>query len=45
MIDTEVGRTKAAGMRANLESGVLSLISAQHQRVHTIVLPEQFKKG
>ena len=45
MIDTEVGRTKAAGLRANLENGVLSLSSAQHQRVHTIVLPEQFKNS
>ncbi len=45
MIDTEVGRTKAAGLRADLTSGVLTMLSAEHQRVHTIVLPEQFKKS
>lgn len=45
MIDTEVGRTTAAGMRAFLETGLLSLSSNETQRVHTIVLPEQFKKG
>ena len=45
MIDTQVGRTKAAGLRADLTNGVLNLSSAEHQRVHTIVLPEQFKKG
>ena len=45
MIDTEVGRTRAAGLRADLASGVLSLKSSDEQRVHTIVLPEQFKKS
>lgn len=45
MIDTEVGRTTAAGMRAFLDTGLLSLSSNETQRVHTIVLPEQFKKG
>ena len=45
IIDTEVGRTKAAGLRADLTSGVLTLSSAETQRVHTIVLPEQFKKS
>ena len=44
-IDTQVGRTTAAGMTANLESGVLTLISSDTQRVHTIVLPEQFRKS
>ncbi|MEM9621343.1 MAG: LPS export ABC transporter periplasmic protein LptC [Pseudomonadota bacterium] len=44
MIDTEVGRTKAAGMKADLQSGKLTLVSDAKQRVHTIVLPEQFKK-
>ena len=55
-IDTEVGRTTAGGMRADLDTGVLTLFSSSHQnsqtdppvgpqqRVHTIVLPEQFKK-
>ncbi len=45
MIDTEVGRTKAAGMHVDLESGLLTLSSTGTQRVHTIVLPEQFKKS
>lgn len=45
MIDTSVGRTKAAGMRANLETGLLMLTSSSTQRVHTIVLPDQFKKS
>jgi LPS export ABC transporter protein LptC len=44
MIDTEVGRTKAAGLQADLETGLLTLTSKATQRVHTIVLPEQFKK-
>ncbi len=45
MIDTEVGRTVAAGMSADLETGVVTLKSNPQQRVHTIVLPEQFKKS
>ena len=44
IIDTEVGRTQAAGMTANMDTGVLTLTSSETQRVHTIVLPEQFKK-
>ena len=44
MIDTEVGRTLAAGMRADMQTGQLNLSSSSSQRVHTIVLPEQFKK-
>ena len=44
-IDTRVGRTIAAGMSANLDTGVLKLTSSDSQRVHTIVLPEQFKKS
>ncbi len=43
MIDTEVGRTRAAGMVADMKSGLLRLSSNSKQRVHTIVLPEQFK--
>jgi len=43
MIDTAVGRTKAAGLKADLETGLLKLSSNSNQRVHTIVLPEQFK--
>ncbi len=45
MIDTEVGRTEAAGMKADLQSGLLNLSSNSGQRVHTIVLPEQFKNS
>ncbi|NKC00930.1 MAG: LPS export ABC transporter periplasmic protein LptC [Pseudomonadales bacterium] len=43
IIDSEVGRTVAAGMVADLETGILTLSSDSTQRVHTIVLPEQFK--
>ncbi|MCZ6641572.1 MAG: LPS export ABC transporter periplasmic protein LptC [Gammaproteobacteria bacterium] len=43
MIDTEVGRTLAVGLKADLERGVLKLSSTAEQRVHTIVLPGQFK--
>lgn len=45
MIDTQVGRTEAAGMTADLQSGLLNLSSNSGQRVHTIVLPEQFKNS
>ena len=48
MIDTSVGRTRAGALVADLDSGRLRLSSGQSaregQRVHTIVLPEQFKK-
>jgi lipopolysaccharide export system protein LptC len=44
-IDTQVGRTTAAGMTVDLETGVLTLISSDTQRIHTIVLPQQFKKS
>ena len=44
IIDTEVGRTVAAGLSADLNSGVLQLSSSDTQRVHTIILPEQFKR-
>lgn len=45
IIDSTVGRTKAAGLQANLASGVVKLSSRGGQRVHTIVLPEQFKNS
>lgn len=45
MIDTEVGRTHAGAMQADFDSGLLKLSSNSEQRVHTIVLPEQFKKS
>ena len=44
MIDSTVGRTNAAGLQADLASGLLTLASGPQQRVHTIVLPEQFKQ-
>ena len=43
MIDTEVGRTRAAGLQGDLRRGLLNLFSSPTQRVHTIVLPRQFK--
>ena len=43
MIDTDVGRTRAVGMNAELQRGLLNLYSKPEQRVHTIVLPNQFK--
>lgn len=42
-IDTEVGRTKAAGMAADLAAGKVELSSSASQRVQTIVLKDQFK--
>jgi hypothetical protein len=32
-------------MTVDLETGVLTLISSDTQRIHTIVLPQQFKKS
>jgi lipopolysaccharide export system protein LptC len=43
MIDTDVGRTTAVGLRGDLQRGLLKLSSSAQQRVHTIVLPGQFK--
>ena len=43
MIDTDVGRTKAIGLKGDLQHGLLNLSSTASQRVHTIVLPGQFK--
>ena len=43
MIDTDVGRTQAIGMKGDLQRGLLNLFSRSDQRVHTIVLPKQFK--
>lgn len=43
MIDTNTGRTKAVGLAADLERSVLQLSSNETQRVHSIVLPFQFK--
>lgn len=43
MITTHAGRTKAVGLKGNLDHGLLYLYSNDKQRVHTIVLPDQFK--
>ena len=43
MIDTDVGRTKAVGLQGDLQRGSLNLFSSTAQRVHTIILPNQFK--
>jgi lipopolysaccharide export system protein LptC len=43
IIETNVGRTKAVGLEGDLQSGLLNLFSSSEQRVHTIVLPNQFK--
>jgi lipopolysaccharide export system protein LptC len=43
MIDTNAGRTKAVGLAGDLDAGLLKLSSDGAQRVHTIVLPNQFK--
>lgn len=43
IIDTDVGRTKAVGLEGDLQRGLLYLFSSNRQRVHTIVLPGQFK--
>lgn len=44
MIDSDVGRTQASSMEGNLKSGKLLLSSNLQKPVHTIVLPNQFKK-
>jgi len=43
MIDTDVGRTMAAGLQGELDKGLFFLDSNAAQRVHTIVLEHQFK--
>ena len=43
MIETDAGRTTAVGLAGNLGTGLLQLSSNDSQRVHTIVLPNQFK--
>lgn len=45
MIDTSAGRTTAVGLAGDLEAGLLKLSSDAAQRVHTIVLPNQFKRA
>lgn len=43
MITTHAGRTHAVGLSGNLDKGLLQLFSSDEQRVHTILLPDQFK--
>ena len=43
MIETDLGRTVAGGLRADLEGGFLELLSDADAPVHTIVLPEQIQ--
>jgi len=43
MITTHAGRTSAVGLEGNLDQGQLRLFSNNEQRVHTILLPDQFK--
>ena len=43
MITTHAGRTRAVGLEGNLDQGLLKLFSNDEQRVHTVILPDQFK--
>jgi LPS export ABC transporter protein LptC len=43
IVDSDISRTMGVGLQGNLQHGVLKLFSSEQQRVHTIVLPEQFK--
>jgi LPS export ABC transporter protein LptC len=43
MITTHAGRTHAVGLQGDLNRGLLQLFSDDDQRVHTILLPDQFK--
>jgi lipopolysaccharide export system protein LptC len=43
MIDTHAGRTTATGLKGDLQRGLLQLSSSDRRRVHTILLPDQFK--
>jgi lipopolysaccharide export system protein LptC len=43
MITTHAGRTTAVGLHGNLDQGLLQLSSNDKRRVHTILLPDQFK--
>lgn len=45
IIDTAAGRSSAAALSGDLNTGVLKLSSIAHQRIHTIVLPAQFKRA
>ncbi|MCB1684793.1 MAG: LPS export ABC transporter periplasmic protein LptC [Pseudomonadales bacterium] len=43
MIDSDLGRTQAGGLNGDLQQGNLELTSDATHRVHTILLPDQFK--
>jgi len=43
IITSSSGRTTAAGITGDLQSGLLTLSSNSSQRIHSIVLPGQFK--
>jgi hypothetical protein len=43
MITTHAGRTRAVGLQGNLDQGLLKLFSNDEQRVHTVILADQFK--
>ncbi len=45
MIDTDVGRTTARGMQADLTRGSMQLASGKDAAVHTIVQREQFQEN
>ena len=42
-IDTTTGRTVAQNMTADFKKGRIHMYSGKNQRVHTIVLPDQFE--
>jgi lipopolysaccharide export system protein LptC len=42
-INSHAGRTTAVGLNGDLDKGLLHLFSDEDQRVHTILLPDQFK--
>jgi lipopolysaccharide export system protein LptC len=45
IIETASGRTSAVGMSGDLNTSLLKLSSSTSERVHTIVLPGQFKRA
>jgi lipopolysaccharide export system protein LptC len=45
IIETTSGRTSAVGMSGDLNTSLLRLSSSASERVHTIVLPGQFKRA
>lgn len=45
IIDTNAGRSYAVGLSGDLNTGLFKLSSIESQRVHTVVLPDQFKRA